>query len=189
MAIDYGSDSPFSAAVMRIDDEGHGFKGVVYRAETRQATDFDSGKPKWFRGREVINTDAPRPDDRPVNEFIFHIACERGRGAFTKYDAEGDAIKLSSGKNATEVRDIVEDDIAIVTGSAWLSRAVRGVKLNEGHVVRLKRTTPARDENGDRMTKVSCEIEILGTVDNPTPYKAVTAGTDLYGDEGGEAPF
>lgn len=184
MAIDYGGDSVFSAPVMRIDDTGHGFRGVVYRAEARQATDFDSGKPKWFRGRELVITDAPRPDDRPVNEFIFHIACEAGRGVFTKRDESGDTVKLSSGKNAVDVRDVTEEDIAIVTGAAWLSRAVRSVRLNEGHVVRLKRTTAARDENGDRMTKVDCEIEILGSVDNPKPYKADAApADDLYGDD------
>lgn len=185
--IEYGAESDFRAPVMRIDDEGHGFEGVVYDARTRQATDFDTGLPKWFRNRTVVKAETPQPGDAPVPEYVFHVAVKRGRGAFTRRDANGDAVKLSSGKNALDVRDLVEEDIAVVFGSAWMARAAKSVKLNKGHHVRFKRTTPARDESGDRMTNVSCDIEILGVVDDPRPYKTpANAGAD-YDDT--PAPF
>jgi hypothetical protein len=179
-AIDYGSQSDFRAPVMRIDDEGHGLEGVVYDASVRQAVDYETGKPKWFRNRELVKSDEPRPGDAPVPEYVFHVAVKKGRGAFTQRDENGDAVKLSSGKNATEVRSMSEEDIAFVAGSACLARAVKSVKLNTGHHFRLKRLTPARDESGDRMTDVRCEIEILGTVDNPQPYKAETSASVEY---------
>lgn len=187
MPLDYGSESSiFHAPVMRIDDAGHGFVGVVYQADKRQATDFDSGELKWFANKKLIVTNSPPAGADPVPEYVFHVAVEKGKGAFTKRDANGDPVKLGSGKNATEVRDIVEDDIAFVTGAAWLTKAVKAARLNEGHRVRLKRLTPARDENGDRYTSVECELEILGTVDNPRPYKAVTVPADaIYGDDDG----
>lgn len=183
--IDYGSQSDFRAPVMRIDDEGHGLEGVVYDASVRQAVDYETGKPKWFRNRELVKSDEPRPGDAPVPEYIFHVAVKKGKGAFTRRDENGEAVKLSSGKNAIDVRTLSEEDIAFVTGSAWLSRAVKSVKLNTGHHFRIKRLTPARDESGDRMTDVRFEIEILGTVDNPQPYKAeAPADTVIYGDDG-----
>lgn len=186
MPVDYGTEaSLFHAPVMRIDDAGHGFVGVVYQADRRQAVDFDSGKLKWFDNRELKLSDAkPSPNADPVWEYVFHVAVKKGRGAFTKRDDNGDPVKLSSGKSATEVRDIEETDIAFVTSGAWLSRLVKSVRLNEGHEVRLKRLTAARDENGDRMTKVDAEIEVLGTVDNPQPYKRDTSGVE-YDDEAG----
>ena len=175
MSIEYGASSDFAAPVMRIDDQGHGFVGVVYDAATRQSTDFDTGKPKWFRNRSVVLADNPQDGDQPVLDYIFHIAVERGRGAFTKRDDQGEPIKLSSGKNALDVRDVVNEDVAVVFSAAWMTRAAKSVRLNTGHKVRFKRATPARDENGDRMTRVDCEIEILGTVDNPQPYKPISA--------------
>jgi hypothetical protein len=185
--IDYGSESSFKAPVMRIDDEGHGFVGVVYEAETRQATDFDTGALKWFVDRKLVKSDS-KPSDaaQPVPEYVFHIAVEKGKGAFTRRDEDGNTIKLSSGKAALDVRTVEEEDIAVVTGAAWFSKAVKGVKLNVGHRVKFKRLTPARDEAGDRMTDVRCEIEILGTVDSPAPYKPLTsvaASDPIYGDE------
>lgn len=172
--IDYGGGDAanvFSAPVMRIDDQGHGFHGVVYKATTRQATDYESGKSKWFVNKKLVLADEEPANARPVLDYIFHIACKAGRGAFTVRDDEGEAVKLPSGRNKLEVRDVSEEDIAVVMQSAWNVNAVRSVKLNTGHEVKFKRTTPARDENGDRMTRVDCEITIVGKVDNPQPYK------------------
>lgn len=185
MAVDYGSESNlFHAPVMRIDDAGHGLVGVVYQADTRQSVDFKTGKLKWFHNKKlVLDDNKPGADARPALDFIFHIAVEKGRGSFTKYDADGEAIKLSSGLNATEPRDVVQEDVAIVASAAWFTRAVKSVKLNEGHRVRIKRITPARDENGDRMTDVQAEIEILGKVDDPKPYKAPQVAADAMYEE------
>ena len=180
--IDYGAGSDFRAPVIRIDDEGHGFVGVVYDATTRQATDYETGKKKWFRDRQLVLADEPRNGDTPVPEYIFHIAVEKGRGSFTKRDDAGETVKLSSGKAALDVRDLVNEDIAWVAGSAWAAKAVKSVKLNVGHKVRFKRTTPGRDEGGDRMTNVACDIEILGTVDDPQPYKQPVAAGASYDD-------
>jgi len=179
--IDYGTESDFRAPVMRIDDVGHGFIGVVYDAVTRQAKDYDTGLPKWFRNRELVKADNPQPGDKPVPEYVFHIAVEKGRGAFTRRDDAGETVKLSSGKAALDVRDLENEDIAVVFGSAWLARAAKDMKLNTGHRVELRRTTPARDEAGDRMTKVSADYKVLGVVDNPQPFATPSASVD-YGD-------
>lgn len=185
--IDYGADggSIFHAPVMRIDDDGHGFVGVVYEATTRQGVDFESDKLKWFHNKQLIKTNEPPAGAQPVNDYVFHIAVEKGRGAFTVRDAEGEPVKLSSGKNKVEPRAVETEDIAVVASAAWFARAVKSVKLNTGHKVRFKRLTPARDENGDRMTDVRCEIEILDTVSDPKPYDAskAAASADLYGEE------
>lgn len=182
-SIDYGAEgSIFHAPVMRIDDKGHGLVGVVYEATVRQGIDFETDKLKWFHNRQLIKTNEPPNGAQPANDYVFHIAVKKGRGAFTRRDENGDPIKLSSGKNATEVRDIENEDVAVVASAAWLARAVKSVRLNTGHEVRLMRNTVARDENGDRMTNVQCDIEILGTVDNPQPFDQSRAaeGDDLY---------
>lgn len=178
--IDYGGESTFHAPVARIDDAGHGFHGVVYEASTRQATDYETGRPKWFRNRSIVVADEPRDGDAPVPEYVFHVAVKKGRAAFTRRDENGDSVKLSSGKVALDVRDLENEDIAVVFGSAWMARAAKSVRLNKGHEVKFKRTTPARDENGDRMTRVDCEIEVVGTVDDPQPFKGPAA--DPYSD-------
>lgn len=189
MSIDYGSggNANFSAPVMRIDDMNHGFKGVVYKAETRQATDFESGQPKWFHNRKLIVADNPPQGADPVLDYIFHIAVESGMGAFSKTDDNGDKLKTSAGRNVLEVRKITEEDVSVVFSGGWMTKACKSVRLNVGHRVTFKRTTPARDENGDRHTDVRCEIEILGTVDSPQPYKQPTAAVD-YGDDPFDAP-
>lgn len=177
--IDYGAESDFHAPVMRIADNGHGFLGVVYEATTRQATDYQTGDRKWFRDRKLVVDANGRDGDTPVPEYVFHIAVEKGRGAFTRRDADGETIKDSDGNAELEERDVTAEDIAVVFGSAWMARAAKSVKLNAGHKVRFKRTTPARDSRGDHSKKVDCEIEILGTVDNPQPYAVpVAAGAD-----------
>lgn len=189
-SIEYGSGSDFMAPVMRIDDQDHGFKGVVFDASTRQSTDFDTGRKKWFRNRSVVLADEPRDGDQPVLDYIFHIAVEIGAGAFTERDADGEAVKLTSGKNKLEVRKVEKEDVAVVFSAAWMTRAAKSVKLNTGHVVRFKRTTPARDESGDRMTSVDCEIEILGKVDDPQRYNPIAGGVDYDGgaDDFGTGP-
>ena len=175
--IEYGAESDFHAPVMRIDDEGHGFHGVVYQANTRQATDFKTGDPKWFRDRKLVIDANKREGDAPVPEYVFHIAVKRGRGAFTTRDNEGNTIKDAEGYAVLEVRDVTDEDIAVVFGSAWMARAAKSVKLNVGHDVKFKRTAPARDSRGERTTKVTYDIEVVGTVPNPAPFKtpAVTA--------------
>lgn len=179
--IEYGTESDFRAPVMRIDDEGHGMHGVVYDATTRQATDWDTGELKWFRDRKLVKSNEKREGDQPVPEYIFHVAVKKGRGAFTRRGEDGETVKLSSGKAALDVRDLADEDVAFVAGSAWLAKAVKSARLNVGHEFTLKRTTPARDEGGDRMTRVECDIEIIGTVDNPRPYKTETASSaDIY---------
>jgi hypothetical protein len=187
--IEYGAESDFHAPVMRIDDEGHGFHGVIYQANTRQATDFKTGDPKWFRDRKLVIDANKREGDSPVPEYVFHIAVKRGRGAFTTRDNEGNTIKDAEGYAVLEVRDVVDEDIAVVFGSAWMARAAKSVKLNTGHEVKFKRTAPARDSRGDRTTKVTYDIEVVGNVANPAPYKqpAAVGGAD-YG-EPAEAPF
>jgi hypothetical protein len=185
--IEYGAESDFHAPVMRIDDEGHGFHGVVYDAKTRQATDFKTGDPKWFRDRKLVVDAVKREGDQPVPEFVFHIAVKKGRGAFTTQDADGNTIKDADGYAVLEVRDVVEEDIAIVFGSAWLTKAAKSVKLNTGHEFKIKRTAPARDSRGDRTTKVTYDIEVLGTVADPKPYKTPTVGADY--DTAEEEPF
>lgn len=188
MTIDYGSGASanFTAPVMRIDDAGHGFRGVVFAAEQRQATDFDSGKPKWFHNRKLIVADEPPAGADPVYDYIFHIACKSGRGAFSKVDENGEKVKTSGGRNVLEVRTVEEEDVAVVFSGGWMTKASKSVRLNTGHDVRFKRTTPARDENGDRMTNVECEIEVYGTVDNPERYdKTAEADTVDYGDDDG----
>jgi hypothetical protein len=183
--IDYGAEggSLFAAPVMRIDDDGHGFVGVVCDAATRQSIDFDSGKPKWFVNKRLVLADEKPAGGQPVNDFIFHIAVEKGKGAFTKRDDDGEPVKLSSGKNALEVRSIEREDVAVVFSAAWMARAAKSVKLNTGHKVRFVRRTAARDENGDRMTDVQCEIAVLDTVSDPQPYDQARS-TVSYEDEG-----
>lgn len=182
--IDYGAESDFHAPVMRIADEGHGFHGVVYEATTRQATDFKTGDPKWFRDRRVVVDAHGRDGDQPVPEYVFHIAVRKGRGAFTTRDENGDTIKDADGYAVLEVRDIAEQDIAVVFGSAWMARAAKSVKLNTGHEVKFKRTTPARDSRGDISKRVDCDIEIVGTHSDPKPYKQPEpAGADYDTDE------
>lgn len=192
-AIDYGETvaNDFSAPVMRIDDKNHGFVGTVYKATTRQATDYESSKPKWFVNKKVVLADEEPKGARPVLDYIFHVAVEKGRGAFTVRDDEGDAVKLPSGRNKLEVRDLENEDIAVVMSSAWNVNAVRSVRLNKGHKVRFMRTTPARDETGDRMTRVECEIEILGNVEDPQPFKADASDGVSYDDapEPQSSPF
>ena len=185
--IEYGLESDFHAPVMRIDDEGHGFHGVVYDAKTRQATDFKTGDPKWFRDRKLVIDASKREGDSPVPEYVFHIAVKRGRGAFTTRDSEGNTIKDADGYAVLEVRDVVDEDIAVVFGSAWMARAAKSVKLNVGHEVKFRRTAPARDSRGDRTTKVTYDIDVVGTVTDPKPYKTpAPVGADY--DEV-EAPF
>lgn len=181
--IDYGAESDFHAPVMRIDDEGHGFHGVVYKANTRQATDFQTGAPKWFRDRKLVIDSNRREGDKPVPEYVFHIAVKRGRGAFSTYDSDGNVIKDADNYNVLEVRDVVDEDIAVVFGSAWMAKAAKSVRLTKGHEVKFKRTAPARDSRGDRVTRVTCDIDVVGTVTDPKPYKTpVAVGAD-YGDE------
>lgn len=169
--IDYGAESDFHAPVMRVDDEGHGFLGVVYEATTRQKHDFQTGRPMWFRDRRPVADDQRRDGDQPVPEYVFHIAVKKGRGAFSTRDDNGDSIKDADGNVVLEVRDIAEQDIAWVAGAAWAAKAVKSVKLNTGHEVKLKRTAPARDSRGDRTKHVTCDIEVVGTVTDPKPYK------------------
>lgn len=197
-AIDYGETvaNDFSAPVMRIDDKDHGFVGVVYKATTRQATDYESGKSKWFKNKKVVLADEQPDNSYPVLDYIFHVAAEKGRGAFTVRNDDGEAVKLPSGRNKLDVRDVENEDIAVVMQSAWNVNAVRSVKLNKGHKVRFKRTTPARDENGDRMTRVECEIEILDGTDknpiqDPQPFKAEQSSGVSYDDapEPASSPF
>ena len=163
---------------MRIDDEGHGFAGTIYHAQTRQAVDYETDKLKWFHNRNLIKTNEPPQGAQPVLDYIFHVAVDKGRGAFTKRDENGDPIKLSSGKNATEVRDIEHEDVAFVASAAWLSRLVKANRLNTGHQARLRRLTPARDENGDRMTDVHAELDITGKVSDPKPFDPDRAPRD-----------
>lgn len=182
-SIDYGAEggSSFSAPVMRVDDENHGFVGVVYDAQTRQSVDYESGKLKWFANKRLVLADEPPANAQPVKDFIFHIAVKKGRGAFTQRDENGEPIKLSSGKNALEVRVIEREDVAVVFSAAWMAKAAKQARLNTGHEVKFIRHTKARDENGDRMTDVECTLEILGTVDDPQPYDQ-SRGTVDYGD-------
>lgn len=194
MSIDYDDKAPsvFKAPVMSLADEGHGLVGVVYEAGTRQSHSWDEklrqpGPPKWFRGRKVVATDDPQPNDRPVEDYVFHIAVEQGRGAFTQRDDDGDAVKTSSGKNAKEVRDITEEDVAIVLGGKYGSDLARSLKLNTGHKVRIKRTSKAFDENGDRNTFVDYDAAVIEKVDNPRPYKAEADGGISYDDDETEA--
>jgi len=187
--IDYGAESDFHAPVMRVDDMGHGFHGVVYEATTRQATDYQTGDRKWFRDRKLVVDANGREGDSSVPEYVFHVAVKKGRGAFTTRDSEGNTVKDADGYAVLAVRDVTEEDIAVVFGSAWMARAAKSVKLNVGHEVKFKRTAPARDSRGDRVTKVTCDIEVVGTVADPKPYKApAPVGAD-YGDEPIEEPF
>lgn len=187
--IEYGAESDFHAPVMRIDDEGHGFHGVVYDAKTRQATDFQTGNPKWFRDRKLVVDANKREGDSPVPEYIFHVAVKRGRGAFTTQDADGNTIKDADGYAVLEVRDVVEEDIAVVFGSAWMSKAAKSVKLNTGHEVKFKRTAPARDSRGDRTKHVTYDIEVIGTVTDPKPYRQPVATGADYSEPEVSAPF
>jgi hypothetical protein len=172
---------------MRIEDEGHGFHAVVYDAQTRQATDYQTGSPKWFRDRKLVIDDNKRDGDQPVPEYVFHLAVKKGRGAFTVRDAEGNTTKDADGYAVLEVRDVTEDDIAVVFGSAWMAKAAKSVKLNIGHEVKFKRTSPARDSRGDRTKHVTYDIEVLGTVADPKPYKQPVAVGAEY--DTAEEPF
>jgi len=179
-SIDYGSagGSDFKAPVMGLDDKGHGFVGVVWDATTRQSVDYESQKPKWFVNRKLVKADEKPEGGQPVYDYIFHIAVEKGIGSFTKRDEEGNAIKGTSGKNLKEVRTVEMDDVALVASNKWLIDLIRSERVNTGHRIRVERTTPGRDENGDRMTEVTATLEILGTVDNPQPYKAERSTVD-----------
>lgn len=190
--IDYGGVSSFKAPVMRIDDQGHGFRGVVFDASLRQASDYETNKLKWFVNKRLVLADSKPEGGSPCNDYIFHIACEGGLGAFTKRDEEGNAVKTSSGRNVLEVRQIQNEDIAVVFSSKWDINAARSVRLNTGHRVEFKRLTPARDENGDRMTTVECEITLLDegrVVENPQRFNPVveSSGVDYGGND--EPPF
>jgi len=176
ISYDDSAPSVFKAPVMALADEGHGLIGVVYEADTRQAHSWDEknhrpGPPKWFRGRKMVITDDPKPDDRPVLDYVFHIAVEQGKGAFVERDEDGEPVKTTSGKNKKVVRTVTEEDVALILGGKYGSDLARSLKLNTGHKVRIKRTSPAKDENGDNLTFIDYDAAVIETVDNPRPYK------------------
>lgn len=179
-SIDYGTagGNIFKAPVMGLEDKGHGFTGVIWDATTRQSSDYESGKLKWFVNKRLVLADEKPEGGQPVYDYIFHVAVKGGRGTFTVRDSEGNPIKGSSGKNTKEVRTVELEDVAIIASNKWLIDAVRREKLNTGHEVRVERLTVGRDENGDRMTNVEVDVQVLGTVGNPKPYKQESGSVD-----------
>jgi ATP-dependent Clp protease ATP-binding subunit ClpB len=102
-------------------------------------------------------------------------------------DAErADTSTGPDGEGRMVNEQVTDEDIAVVFGSAWMARAAKSVKLNVGHEVKFKRTAPARDSRGDRTTKVTCDIEVVGTVTDPQPYAKPLASVEY---EAAEAPF
>lgn len=190
-SIDYGQagGSIFKAPVMGLEDKGHGFTGVIYDADTRQSVDYESQKPKWFVNRRLVLADEKPEGGQPVMDYVFHIAVEAGKGTFTKRDAEGAPIKGASGKNAKEVRVVDHEDVAIIASNKWLIEAVKRERLNTGHKVRVERLTVGRDENGDRMTSVDVDVQVLGTVEDPKPYKQDAPSGIDYADEPAEPAY
>lgn len=172
MPVEYGNSGPkIDEPVARLNDENCGIKGVVTDSYMKDAYEFNPGSG-W--------TQKFWKDGNPVQDFVFIVACESGQAYFPVIGPDGEAVKTASNEMQLELRQIQNEDIAIICGSAWSVKAVKKAKLNDGHQFTFRRLSPAGAKD------VQAELEVLGKVDNPQRYKAKNVTPVSYGDD---SPF
>lgn len=179
MPIDHDAssgDGLIKAPVLRLKDQGDGLVGVIFSANERTATDWATGKDKLW------------DDGNPVKEYVLNIAAKAGKGYFTQRDADGNAVKDASGRNALAHETFNERDVCVTTNWSLL-KACKEARVNEGHEVRIERLSPAG------ASRVDWKVEVLST-DNPLrrfdPDAPAPSGLDHGADqqaELAESPF
>lgn len=140
-------DGLIKAEVVRLKDQGDGVAGVIFAANERTATDWQTGKDKLW------------DDGNPVKEYVLNIAAKAGKGHFTVRDSEGNPVKDATGRNQLEHKAFNETDVCVTTNWSLL-KACKEARVNEGHEVRIERKSPAG------ATRVEWEVTVLST-DNP----------------------
>jgi hypothetical protein len=153
MPIDHQSsagDGLIKAEIVRLHEEGHGVRGVIFSASDRQATDWKTGQPlKW-------------DDGNPVKEYVLNIAATGGKGMFAVRDEDGKPRKGSDGTTMLEERTFENADVCVIAsgkGSYQLWKLCRDEKVNEGYEIRIARGRKSG-------TNVEYTVEVLST-DNP----------------------
>lgn len=147
---DDAGESEILAEPIRLHDEGHGVRGVIFAASRRQATDWQSKQPlKW-------------DDGSPIYEYVLNIAAQAGKANFSVRNEEGKPMKGGDGRTLLEERTFNEQDVCVIAsgkGSYELFKLCKAEKVNEGYEVRITR--------GKKVgTKVEYEVEVLSK-DNP----------------------
>jgi hypothetical protein len=148
MPIDHQTtgDSEIEAEPIRLHEQGHGVKGLIFSAHKRQATDWQSGSPlKW-------------DDGQPIWEFVLNIKAEAGKANFSVRDDEGKPQKGADGKTLLEERTFNEQDVCVIAsgkGSYQLYKECANARINEGMKVRIARGVKSAGN------KVDYEVEVL----------------------------
>lgn len=163
-------DGLIKAEPIRLHEEGHGVRGVIFSAADRQATDWKTKAPlDW-------------PDGNPVKEYVLNIAAQGGKANFAVRDEDGNIRKDADGRTLLEERTFSETDVCVIAsgkGSYNLWKQCRDLKVNEGFEIRIARGRKAG-------TNVDYEVEVLST-DNPLrrfdPDAPAPSGIDHGADE------
>jgi len=124
-------DSEILAEPIRLHEEGHGVRGVIFAASKRQATD-------WADSSRKLTWD----DGKPIYEFVLNIAAEAGKANFSVRNDDGKPQKGSDGKTLLEERAFNEQDVCVIAsgkGSYQLYKKCADEKVNEGDLVRITR--------------------------------------------------
>lgn len=141
-------DSEIVAEPIRLHEEGHGVRGVIFKASKRQATD-------WQDSSRKLTWD----DGKPIYEFVLNIAAQAGKSNFSVRNEDGKPMKGSDGRTLLEERTFNETDVCVIAsgkGSYELYKKCQDAKVNEGFEVRIAR--------GKKVgTKVDYEVEVLST--------------------------
>lgn len=149
MPIDHqdSGDSEIVAEPIRLHEQGHGVRGVIFAASKRQATDWQDSTRKlaW-------------DDGKPIYEFVLNIAAEAGKANFSVRNSEGKPMKGSDGKTLLEERTFNEMDVCVIAsgkGSYQLYKKCADEKVNEGDLVRITRGAKTGTN------KVEYEVEVI----------------------------
>lgn len=145
-------DSEILAEPIRLHEEGHGVRGVIFAASKRQATD-------WQDSSRKLTWD----DGKPIYEYVLNIAAQAGKANFSVRNAEGKPMKGSDGKTLLEERTFNEQDVCVIAsgkGSYQLFKKCLEARVNEGFDVRIARGKKTGTNN------VEYEVEVIST-DNP----------------------
>lgn len=174
MPIDHQTtgDSEIEAEPIRLHEQGHGVKGLIFSAHRRQATDWQTQKPLTW------------DDGQPIWEFVLNIKAEAGKANFSVRDDDGKPQKGSDGKTLLEERTFTEQDVCVIAsgkGSYQLYRKCSEAKVNEGMVVRIARGAKTA---GNR---VDYEVEVLSK-DNPLSRYDTDRGAPSGIDHGASEP-